>query len=111
MGKRKINAKELVNDLKTGLSEKELMAKHKVSGDGLKTLLKKLMDAGMLTQEDLGARKRAQAQRKAGQQAPAPATQKNPQADYQPPSAPTGQPEPMATPQTVDQETALAIAE
>ncbi len=111
MGKRKINAKELVNDLKTGLSEKELMAKHKVSGDGLKTLLKKLMDAGMLTQEDLGARKKAQAQRKASQQAPAPTTQTNPQADYQPPSAPTEQPEPMATPQTVDQETALAIAE
>lgn len=103
MGKRKINAKELVEDLKSGLAQKDLLAKYNVSGDGLKTLLKKLMDAGMLTQDDLRARKQAQAGRKAstGQSNPPPARAAVPQT--QTPQEPT--------PQTVDKETALAIAE
>jgi hypothetical protein len=108
MGKRKINAKELVSDLKQGLSEKQIMAKYNVSGDGLKSLLKKLMDAGLLTQDDLRARKQAQARNKA---AAGTAQSRPQQVNETPPAAAPPAPPAPAAPQTVDKETALAIAE
>ena len=56
MAKRKISAKELVKDIRSGLSDLELMKKYNVSLQGLQKLIDKLVAAGRLSQSKIDAR-------------------------------------------------------
>lgn len=49
MPKKKINAKEVVRDIKAGMHHNSLMQKYELSPGQLKGLIKKLEDAGLLT--------------------------------------------------------------
>ncbi len=48
MTARKISAKELVKDIKSGMSDAELMEKHQLSAKGLEGLFKKLVESHLL---------------------------------------------------------------
>ncbi len=48
MNKRKISAKELVSDIKSGMTDAQLMAKHELSPKTLEALFSKLIQAGVL---------------------------------------------------------------
>ncbi len=43
--KRKINAKDMVNDIRKGMNDTQLMHKHKLSSKGLQSIFKKLIEA------------------------------------------------------------------
>src|SRR5208337_1121765 len=45
MDKRKISAKELVSDIKSGMTDAQLMAKHELTAKGLEGLFSKLIQA------------------------------------------------------------------
>ncbi|MFC1833691.1 PilZ domain-containing protein [Thermodesulfobacteriota bacterium] len=45
MAKRKVRVKEIVADLKSGMTNSELMSKYRLSSNGLQIVLKKLFDA------------------------------------------------------------------
>jgi hypothetical protein len=48
LDKSKINAKEALEDIRTGMDDVALMKKYKLSGKGLHSLLEKLADAGLI---------------------------------------------------------------
>ena len=48
MNKRKISAKELVSDIKSGMTDAQLMAKHELTPKALEGLFSKLIQAGVL---------------------------------------------------------------
>lgn len=53
---REIRAKDIVRDLRNGLSNPELMEKYKVTAKGLTSAFKKLVGAGLLTERELDGR-------------------------------------------------------
>jgi hypothetical protein len=52
MGKREIHAKRIMNDLKLGMTDDELMEKYKLTPKGLKSLFNKLLKAKLITKEE-----------------------------------------------------------
>jgi hypothetical protein len=50
MSKRKIMAKEIVSDLRLGLTNSELMEKYRLRGEALRYICKRLIDAGLMTE-------------------------------------------------------------
>lgn len=54
--KRTINAKEAVADIRSGMTSSELMQKYRVSAKGLQALSRKLVDAGLLHENELNRR-------------------------------------------------------
>jgi hypothetical protein len=59
VNKKTIKAKEVLTDIRGGLSDQALMEKHKLSRKGLESLLRKLVGARVLTQAELGDRNSA----------------------------------------------------
>ncbi len=55
--KRQVSAKEVVTDLRAGLTDLELMRKYELSPTGLGSLLGKLVKMGVVDQSELDARK------------------------------------------------------
>ena len=51
--KKSLSAKTVLTDVKAGMSDSELMSKYRLSAQGLKSLLRKMIDAGLLTQAEL----------------------------------------------------------
>lgn len=51
--KKSISAREVVADIKVGMTDEQLMAKHMLSAKGLQSLKSKLLAAGLLTQAQL----------------------------------------------------------
>ena len=58
-GKKTINAKQALTDIRSGMSDTELMEKYGLSDKGLQILLKKLVDVGHLKEHELQARSSA----------------------------------------------------
>jgi hypothetical protein len=56
MAKKQISAKEVLQDIKSGLSDEELMTKFGLSLDSLESLFKQMMDAGILNKRMLDNR-------------------------------------------------------
>ncbi len=56
MAKRKITAREILNDVKAGLDDRALMKKFHLSSQGLQSLFKKMLNAGVITQDELDDR-------------------------------------------------------
>ncbi len=56
MTKKKISAKEIVDDVRAGLDDSALMKKHGLSEKGLATVFKSLVSAGALDQSELNRR-------------------------------------------------------
>lgn len=54
--KRKLSAKQVLEDVKGGLSDDQLMSKHRLTARELQGVLGKLVEAGWLTQSQLDAR-------------------------------------------------------
>ncbi len=55
---RQISAKAILADIKAGMDDTALMKKYQLSDKGLQSIFKKLVDAGVLKQEELEKRKR-----------------------------------------------------
>jgi hypothetical protein len=53
MGKRKITAKEIVSDVRLGLTNSQLMAKYQLRVEALRYICTKLVDAGLMTELEL----------------------------------------------------------
>jgi len=51
--KRKIRAKEIVNDIRSGMTDSQLMEKHGLSSKGLQSIFKKLVDAKAIRLREL----------------------------------------------------------
>ena len=51
--KRKIKAKDIVNDIRSGMSDSQLMEKHELSYKGLQSVFKKLVDANAIRPREL----------------------------------------------------------
>lgn len=56
MTKRRITARELLADIRKGLSDPTLMEKYKLSAQGLQSVFQKLLKAGVITQAELDSR-------------------------------------------------------
>lgn len=56
MQKRKINADVALRDIRSGMTEAELMAKYRLSAKGLQSLFNKLLLAGLIDLEELDLR-------------------------------------------------------
>ena len=56
MPKVKIDAKQALTDIRSGMTDFALMDKYKLSSTGLQSLLKKLVDAGILKQAEIDER-------------------------------------------------------
>ncbi len=54
--KRTINPRVLIQDIRAGMTDSELTRKFGLSSAGLASALKKLLDAGLVTEEELGNR-------------------------------------------------------
>jgi hypothetical protein len=65
MEKRTLDAKEILDDIKAGMDSAALMEKYQLSKKGLKSLFKKLMDAGVLKPKKGGPEKTTSAPEKA----------------------------------------------
>ena len=50
--KRTLNAKEIVNDIRSRMTDAELMAKYTLSARGLESVMKKLLEAKLITQSE-----------------------------------------------------------
>ena len=50
--KRTINAKEVVRDIRSHMTDEELMAKNRLSARGLQSVLRKLLEAKLITQSE-----------------------------------------------------------
>ena len=50
---RELSAKEVTRDIKSGMTDGELMRKYKLSAKGLQNLLEQLMEAGVIKEADL----------------------------------------------------------
>lgn len=53
MPKRTIDAREILKDIKSGLSDSELMEKYSLSARGLQSLFQKLQSANLVSREEL----------------------------------------------------------
>ena len=56
MGKRRIDVKEAVADIRSGMDDYDLMTKYQVASDGLMSLLDKLVAGGYIDISEIGAR-------------------------------------------------------
>ncbi len=56
MAKRKIRAKDVVNDIRAGMDDASLMEKYRLSAKGLQRIFEKLVEGKFVTQRDLDAR-------------------------------------------------------
>ena len=56
MEKRKITAREVLRDIRSGLSDQDLMEKYTLSAQGLQSVFHKLVNAGVITQPELDDR-------------------------------------------------------
>jgi hypothetical protein len=56
MEKRRITAREILADVRTGAGDPALMEKYKLSAQGLQSVFNKLLRAGVLTQQELDDR-------------------------------------------------------
>lgn len=56
MNKPKIGAREAVNDIKSGMTDAELMAKYRLTANGLESLFRKLVEAKLLDQSFVSKR-------------------------------------------------------
>ena len=54
--KRTINAKEIVNDIRSRMTNVQLMAKYTVSERGLESVLRKLLEAKLITSSEFNWR-------------------------------------------------------
>lgn len=54
--KKKISAKEILADVKAGMTDQELMDKYQLSSSGLQSLFRKMIGANLLTEYDLDQR-------------------------------------------------------
>jgi hypothetical protein len=54
--KREIRAVEAVRDIRQGINDLELMEKYKITDKGLRSLLKKLVAVGLLSQQEVDNR-------------------------------------------------------
>ena len=54
--KRKIKAKEIVNDIRSGMTDSKLMEKHGLSSKGLQSIFTKLVDAKAMAPRELFSR-------------------------------------------------------
>lgn len=52
-GVREVSAKSAIMDIKAGMSDEALMGKYRVSATGLQNMFEQLLDAGLITEEDL----------------------------------------------------------
>jgi transcription initiation factor IIE alpha subunit len=50
--KRTINAKEVVRDIRSHMTDEELMEKYRLSARGLQSVLKKLLESKLITQAE-----------------------------------------------------------
>jgi Domain of unknown function (DUF4388) len=57
MVKREIFAREILNDIKSGMDDVDLMQKYKVTVKGLDSVFRKLLTAGLISQRELNARR------------------------------------------------------
>src|SRR5271157_4298888 len=57
MIKREIFAKEILNDIKSGMDDVNLMQKYKVTVKGLDGVFRKLLTAGLISERELNSRK------------------------------------------------------
>jgi hypothetical protein len=57
MGKREINAKELVGDIRAGTNDFGLMEKYKLTPKGLDSTFRKLLAVGLISSNELAVRK------------------------------------------------------
>lgn len=51
-----VSAREILADLAEGLSDQELMVKHRLSFKGLESMFRKMVEAGLMTKSELGQR-------------------------------------------------------
>ena len=51
--KRKIKAKDIVSDIRQGMSDSQLMEKHTLSSKGLQSVFRKLVDANAIKPREL----------------------------------------------------------
>jgi ribosomal protein L37E len=56
VSKRKITAKEIMADLRSGLDDPALMKKYNLSSEGLQSLFKKMLKAGVISRNELDSR-------------------------------------------------------
>jgi ankyrin repeat protein len=54
--KRRISAKELINDMRAGIADSGLSEKHRISPEGLQFMMRRLVDAGLITSLELSER-------------------------------------------------------
>ncbi len=54
--KRTINAKEIVKDIRSRMTDVQLMAKYTLSQRGLESVMKKLLEAKLITQFEFDCR-------------------------------------------------------
>ena len=52
MSKREIKAKDILEDLRAGLTDDQIMEKYRLSPTGLKSLFDKMVAAKVMTQEE-----------------------------------------------------------
>jgi Mor family transcriptional regulator len=57
MVKREIFAKEILNDIKSGMDDVNLSQKYKLTVKGLDSVFRKMIAAGLISQQELNARK------------------------------------------------------
>jgi hypothetical protein len=57
MAKPEIYAREILNDIRSGMDDGNLMQKYKITGKGLDSVFRKLLAAGLVSQRELNARK------------------------------------------------------
>lgn len=50
MDKRKISARQIISDLRAGLSDDELMEKYAITAEALRYILKRLVESGLMTE-------------------------------------------------------------
>lgn len=50
MGKRKISARQILADLRAGMTDRELMEKHNCSPESLRYIFKRLVEWGLMTE-------------------------------------------------------------
>ena len=53
MAKITIDARQVLLDIRAGMTDTALMEKYKLSARGLQSLFKKLLDGGIIKQDDL----------------------------------------------------------
>ena len=56
MEKRKITAREVLKDIRSGASDSELMKKYSLSAQGLQSIFDKLLRAGVITKTEIEER-------------------------------------------------------